>query len=293
MSKTFLVIALIFVSFLLQSCNSLTSQTVETQVSNETLQLIENSNETEADLQISTDGKVDYDGISFQFNPQTWDKVKMNKIIEDQPLREETDKPGEDFPAHPVFNFIQKGEDKGRMVVLPIEKYRQMYAVSKDAVEYFDETLQNLRKAVSDKNFRVKKEIPFLLFWDAGQAIVVKAENITFKNGKSICFISQYEQDEHLINNEMLTYYCQGITSDGKNYFFAEFPVKAPFLHDSLGENEFEGYKVPAYLKDHNEKEYRKYISKITKRLEELPNDKYEPNLKYFEEIISSLEIKQ
>ena len=40
-------------------------------------------------------------------------------------------------------------------------------------------------------------------------------------------------------------------------------------------------------------KQYDNYISKVAKRLENLPADKYEPNLKYIEELISSIKVEK
>lgn len=241
---------------------------------------------------------VNFKGVSFNYNPQIFGAVETEEVTEDEPLYE-TEKPGENFPKHLEFYFKQTNAanhstDKGRIAVVSLENYRRMFAASNEMTEGFDENLKNLRKVLANKNFRHNGEIPFMPFYDAHQYFVAKVEHISFQNGKSLCFLTQYMQESYLINNEDISYYCQGMTNDGKNYFLAVFTVNVSFLPKDYYAKEFEDYKIPQTSWNKKEAEqYKNYISKTTRRLEDLPSDKYEPNLKFFEEIISSLKIEQ
>ena len=74
----------------------------------------------------------------------------------------------------------------------------------------------------------------------------------------------------------------------------AIFSVTVPFLPENPYVNEFEGYRLPGYKEyEENAEKYTDYISKITRRLENLPKSEFEPNLTHFEELISSLKIEE
>ena len=297
--KIFLLSAALFISFILQNCKAPTSENIQSKVETDiTPQSAETPIEQENKIQLPTTGKVEFKGVSFTYNSQMFEKVEVEEVSE-QPLEEETDKPNENFPKHLEFYFSQTDStnhsiEKGRIAVVPMENYRQMFAVSNHMTKAFDENLMNLEKLLADKNFRENGQIPFMPFYDAEQEFIAKVEHIPFQNGKSLCFLTQYVQENTLINNENIDYYCQGFTNDRRNYVLAVFPVSISFLPKNEYVDEFEGYKIPETIWNKNdEKRYKNYISKITKRLDDLDSDKFEPSLNSFKKIINSLKIEK
>jgi hypothetical protein len=131
--------------------------------------------------------------------------------------------------------------------------------------------------------------------WDGSQTFQRKIKHFSFQNGKGIFFLTQFDIEPSLINNEGLTYCFQGITNDRRNYVLAKFPLGVWFLPIDYREDKFEDYQLPMYFTadKSNEERHRKYLSKITKRLENLSPDRFEPHLKYFDEIVSSLKIEK
>jgi hypothetical protein len=237
-------------------------------------------------------GKVNFKGVSFSYNPQIFGKVKIEEINA-APLERADDKPGENFPKHVEFTFEKTQHSSGaRIAIIPIANYRRMFAVSKGMTTAFDENLSAMQKVIKNKDYRVKNQIPLMPFYDAHQTFTAKVKHLSFQNGDGILFLTQIDHEASLINNEGLTCYFQGMTKDRRNYIFAVFSVKASFLPDSWTATEFEDYKLLAYYKEGDVKGYQEYVLKMTKRLENLPPEKYEPHLKYFEEIISSLKVK-
>jgi hypothetical protein len=295
MLKNSITIGLIFAVFLSTSCNRATSKAVESQITVEVAKPLEPMQEKVILKQ--SGGKVEFKGVSFSCNPQIFGEVEAEEVAE-HPLSSEDDKPDENFPNHIEFYLgkTQYSESKGRIAVMPINDYRRMFSVSNKMVKSFDENLSNLQQMLRDIKFSENGKIPFMPFYDATQVFNAKIKHVSFKNGKGFCFLTQFDQDINLINNDGITYYCQGITSDEGNYIFAVFPVEVSFLPKSYYTNEFEGYKTPTkgFIETDKElKQYENYVAKTTKRLENLPDDKYEPNLKYYEEIISSLKIEK
>lgn len=236
---------------------------------------------------------VNFKGVSFDYNSQIFDKVETEDV-EESPLRQKTDKPDSVSPKHTAFRLkYKKSEREATISIFPIEDYRRMYAVSKDMTESFDGNIKNLQKALKDEKFRLDGEIPVVPYYDAHQVITARVKHLSFQNGAGIFFLTQFNQDfANLVNNDELTYFYQGISADGKKYVLAEFPASAAFLPKDNQVNEFEGYKLPLTYDELNEKAHQEYIAKITKRLENLPPEKFQPNLKYIDEIISTLKIE-
>ncbi|HXG83784.1 MAG TPA: hypothetical protein VNI84_07135 [Pyrinomonadaceae bacterium] len=237
---------------------------------------------------------ANFKGVNFTYNPQIFGEVKSEEVAE-LPLCENC-KPDSVAPEHLLFTLEDSSSNrKTKIYIFPIEDYRRMYAVSNEVTKAFDEELKGLKKTIKDKNFRIKNQIPFIPFWDGSQTFLSKVKNFSFQNGKGIFFLTQFDIEVSLINNGSLIYCFEGITSDEKYYILAVFPVKVPFLPGKYTE-ESEGYKVPekGFIETDAElKLYKKYVARIAKRLENLPPEKYEPNLNYFEEVISSLKIEK
>ena len=306
MIKTLLFVGLFSASLCSHGCKQAAADRLETQ--NEQSTVKEKSNNTgvaentpqKIEKAASNSQTVNFKGVSFNYNPQIFGAVKMEEADE-QPLEREDDKPNENFPKHLEFYFSQTDSfnqsiDKGNISVVPMENYRQMFAVSSRMTKAFDVNLKDLEKLLANKNFRDNGQIPFMPFYDAEQEFIAKVEHIPFQNGRSLCFLTQYVQETTLINNEQIGYYCQGFTDDKRNYVIAEFPVSVSFLPKDVYVDEFEGYKMPqtSWNMNKNEtKQYEDYISKITKRLNDLDFDKYEPSLNSFRKIIGSLKIEK
>lgn len=294
MLKKLFIVGLFSASLVLQSCDSAVSQSSNSEVKSETPQ----SQKDEFPKQQN----VNFNGVSFTYNPQILGKVKTEEITEDQPLEMETDKPDENFPKHLEFYFKQidlmkHSIDKGRIVVVPIEDYRRMYPISNEHNyrEQFDERLKGLQKVIKDKNYRMGNQIPFIPFRDVSQTFQKKVNHFSFQNGKGIFFLTQFDIETTLVNNEGLTYCFQGISNDGRNYILAEFSLSVSFLPKNYDADEFEGYKLSDAYSGNEPKgnTYKDYVLRIAKRLDNLKPDEFEPNLNQIEEIISSLKVEK
>lgn len=283
MKNRILIFALVIVSFVLQSCTFSNSGGLRSELIVST---------PTPEKKIINEKKVEFEGVNFTYNPQIFGEIK-GKINEAQPLEKEDDKPDENFPKHIEFSFGKDSSNKNRIAVVPIAEHRKMYAVSKELTVSFDENHKNLRKALDDEKFRVEGEIPFIPFYDAHQAIIARVKKTPFQNGKSICFLTQYEQDTNLINNENISYYCQGITNDEKYYFLAEFPLNISFLPKDAFAEEFEGYKISSNTSKDEVTKYKNYISKLTERINKLSPEEFEPNLNELEKIILTIKIEK
>jgi predicted small secreted protein len=293
MAKSLLIIGLIFASFTLQSCNSTTSRANEIQVSGEVVQYLNAQPEQENAITKISGGKVEYKGVSFKYNPQIFGEVEAKEVAE-HPLQCDDCKPDGVAPQHILFTFKKEHPREFTLAVYPVDDFRSVWCpVEKYTTKIFDEDLKYLKETIKNPKFRRDGEIPFLTYYDAHQTFQAKAKTFPFRDGKGIFFLTQINQDfANLVNNEELIYVYQGLSKDEKKYILAEFPVTVPFL-PNRDADEFEGYKLPVRYYEADEKQHRNYIAKMTKRLENLKPNEFKPNLKYFEEIISSLEIEK
>jgi len=243
-----------------------------------------------------------YEGVSFTYNSSLASEIKAETIPE-APLDKEDDKPDEVAPEHTAFTLIGPYASRyessffspPEIHIYPIAGYKEALAVSKDDVKALEEKISTLKTILSERPTSSEKEIPFLPEIDAAQVLRARLKYIDFKNGKGIMFLSQYNTEPALINNQGLAYIFQGLTSDGLYYISASFPVSAPILPKDSGATSFEDYKLPDdFYQDYesNEKSYGAYATKIARKLEALPPGKYEPDLTLFEELIRSLYVK-
>lgn len=298
MSKIFFITALICAGLFFQSRNLVSSQAVETLNGSYTPPVPATMPTPETKIKVSFNGEVAFKGVSFSYNQKIFGEVKAEEVAEY--LWESEDmKPDGVEPAHRNFSFKLPKSEFGEMylAVYPLADFPRMYAVSKTYEESMKEEVANLEKVLADKDFRVKGEIPFLKYYDATQSFQAKVKHLSFSNGQGLLFLTHWSTESALISNRQLRCVFEGITTDKKYYVVAEMPVSANFLpYESP--DEFEGYKTEYLSTDYPDPDnikprYKNYVSSIVKRMENLPDDKYEPDLKYFEEMISSLKIEK
>lgn len=274
MSKIFLLVALFSTSLFLFGCKSADADSIPIKTP-ESLQ----ENRT-----------VNFKGVTFSYNPKIFGEVKSEEVAEFR-LENETDKPENVAPQHIRF-FLKNQNREAMLAVYPIEDFRRVWAsVEKNNTKIFGDQLSGLQKVIKDTNFRLNNEIPYIPFIDGSQMFQAKVNRGSFKNGKGIFFLTQYHFEHTIVNNKELKYYFQGITNDNKYYVLAVFDVEAAFLPKDSDALEFDDYKLPLSFGEKDEKPYKEYVQKITRRLEYLSSSEFEPHLKQIDELISTLKI--
>lgn len=285
MPKKALKIVAIFLSFVIQGCNSTYSENAVAKVA---VQI------PTPQTAIVTEKKVEFKSVSFTYNPQIFGEVKTEEVP-DYRLQEETDKPDGVEPQHRLFTFdLSTPYSPMEIAVYPINDFPRMYTVNKSSVEEMQKEIENFKRVLKDKNFRRDKEIPYLRFIDASQDFQVKVKHFQFSGGKGILFLTFWSTQYEFPSNRQLRYIFEGLTDDGKYYVLAEMPTKVDFLSDESAE-EFEGHKIP-WGKLNDKDEMKKIVAvkqKIADRLEKLPQNEFQPNLNELEKIISTLKIEK
>lgn len=248
---------------------------------------------------------ITYGGVTFSYNKLLDTTVKA-ETVEDQPLSRQSDKPDSVRPRHIVFHFEGNYGDrckesffKPEIHIYPIERYREQFKVSKENLELFDKKVAELKKGLEIKAFAVG-EIPFVDFVDATQAFESYVQFDSFQNGEGVWFLTQFNIEPSLINNQGLTYIFQGVTKDGNHLILATFPVSLGFLPSTYGANKYGNYELPTFFVDADKKreaqirnEYEQYVKAINTQIQNAHLNEFRPDLTYLQEIIRTLRLEE
>lgn len=266
---------------------------------------------------------VSYQGVSFTFDHSLASEVRPETI----PASTEG-KPSDIWPEHPGFKFVGYRRPRAmpptdpHMRVFSVNKFREAFAsASKEYAKSlvnpspsnppdwtldFDKEVRILKTLLVEKprqamigRFLAKARgeqgcraaMPFLPMWEACQAFVARVRYVNFRNGEGVLFLTQWDTETSRVTNQGLEYAFQGITNDGQHYVYAEFSVSAPFLPRG-DEPEINAWNVKNYLLPHKSAQYQKYVRPIVAKLEVLPANQFQPNLRLLEQLIESLEVK-
>ena len=245
--------------------------------------------------------RVTYNGVSFSYSYLLATEVKA-KTVREQFLKHADEKPDTVTPTHLAFTLegSYSAEHQSSFFAPPeihvysISEYKKVMAASKRYVEELENEVLALKRVLRDKPSHVDTAIPVLPWIDAVQAIRAHVKYVEFGNGKGILFLTQYNIEPSIINNDGLSYVFQGLTDDGQYYISATFPVSAPNMPKSFDADTFDGYTIPAnFYKDYlsNHKTYQEYLDRMERKLNGLRPEEYKPGLQLFEELIGSLSV--
>lgn len=120
---------------------------------------------------------------------------------------------------------------------------------------------------------------PFLPPANAGRLITLKMEYLYFASGSGIRYLSEFVQDVEPVGTTKLFYSFQGLTSDGKYYVSAVFPVNANVLTTSAPD--------PTDLDALNS-----YNETLANSLEQSDSAVFSPNLRLLDSLVRSISVK-
>lgn len=258
-------------------------------------------------------GDVSYKGISFRFNPSLASQVEA-KTVPPQPDLEDKQAKLEGIPVeHHAFTFVSSKHESTFWQFPEIDVFRladyqnglngaPIYSQgATESVRLLKTILSKqpkpwaLKRLLARQKYPDKNDMPLLVLLDAKQAFHARLKYIDFVNGKGVLFLTQYNIEGSLINNQGLAYVFQGLTNDNVHAVTAFFPVSAPFLPEDFDPASAKEYKPSKnfYLLLNESRQYQSYLKTVTPRLEQLPSEKFTPNLTLIEALISSLKIQE
>ena len=150
------------------------------------------------------------------------------------------------------------------------------------------ESLKRLRALLASTEMEINKQTaPFIPFFNATPLFETQSLRIKFQNGAGIRILTQYEQAPMPVNNHDAVYQFEGLTSDGKYYVIALFPISSPTLQaDSSIDS-----PVPSGGIAFNESDPAAYFDAVSQNLNNAAPESFTPTLTSLDALITSIKV--
>lgn len=246
---------------------------------------------------------VNHQGINFLCPAQLASSVEIVKH-DAVPLKNKDDKP--DY-VHPKYiSFLLTGQYAEshtasdfapEISIFPVTEYIAMYAASVNEQHSVRRSLQSLQSLLAQGSFRPGDKIVHGVWIEGSNPFYIQVKFIKFKNGSGIRYVTQFNNEPRLISNQGLVYIFQGLSNDKKYFIWGTFPIGTPSLPETTNIPEHNGYNLPEYFYDpqhrtQNEVAYKEYITKVGSSLSTLMQYQFVPNLSQFDNLMSSIEVR-
>jgi len=186
-------------------------------------------------------------------------------------------------PKMDQFEFqgylLNKSYQIGQISVFSTQEYEALVG------DRISQEINSLKKLLSLHPTDFFGTLPFLPMVMAAQAFHSQFKYIKFQNGEGVRFVTQFTSDVSPITNDRIFYTFQGITSDGAYYISAGFPVNNGIL--AANYDDFIKTQDPNKFFEN----YHSHITDTQEKLNQQPDDSFNPNLGLLDTMISSLKI--
>jgi hypothetical protein len=216
------------------------------------------------------------------------------------PLESADEKPDGVYPEHVAFTLVGVGGapaesfNEPLIRVCPVDAYLKAFSVSPRYVRDARRTLGELRSLIRRRPAALTGNVPALPFADATEVFHARVKYLRFRGGAGIAFLTQSQQDESLINGQQVSYEFRGLTDDGRYYVSAALPFNAPALAAARDAASHEDYTLPREVGTRRARQlYSAYVERVRRNLERLRPAQFQPDLRLYDELLSSLEISK
>ena len=224
--------------------------------------------------------QADFGGVTFTYDPQIASSVSGQEIAA---VNEGQGAPWEVQPATITFSFdgypVSESDHTPDILIFPVTDFEKMSDSA--ATEIAD-----LRQVIAEHPQTFQgKGLPFLPPWNAAQVFHTKVSYFPFSNGQGVRYLTMYAQDFATVNNKVLFYTYQGLTSDGKYYISAILPVTNAILapDQTIPGGDFEKFS----------QNIKAYIADMQVKLDAQPDNAFVPSLTMLDDMIKSIAIKK
>lgn len=171
-----------------------------------------------------------------------------------------------------------------KLVVYPVAEFVAMNQSVADRVGAMQNALASQQ---------IPETVPLLPIFNAAQVFKAQAELISFQNGQGIRYLTEYAQYYAPATNQDLFYSFQGITSDGKYWVSAIFPVNAAYLQESFDNPAVPpgGIPAPSFDDPNLDASMTAYYGNMINLFNNTPDGDFIPGLDCLDQYISTLQI--
>ena len=185
-------------------------------------------------------------------------------------------------PTHVLVTF-----DGDQLTGSPRERQVRVYPV--EGLRAIDpivaKEIDKLKVLLAKKPETIEGELPLLPFQPSSQVFHAQVKYVDFAGGSGVRYITGYSHDVTPITNEMVFYTFQGLTSDGKYYISAFYPIRSTALPNTFDESPAK--QNPEIFND--AKKFEKYLADAAAGLNSLPTDQFAPDLSQLDTMLQSL----
>ena len=238
-------------------------------------------------------------GASLAFDDALAREVKA-ETVPAAPLESADEKPDGVYPEHVAFTLVNLNGapadsfNEPVIRVCPVAEYLKAFSVSPQLVRDARRTLRDLRALLRRKPAALKGNVPALPFADATEVFHARVKYLRFRGGSGLAFLTQSQQDYELLNSQHASYSFRGLTDDGRFYVTADLPVGSQTLAATRDTPSHEGYTLFHHYGGRVEKrQYAAYVERVRLKLERLRPEQFGPDLRLYDELLSSIEIRK
>ena len=134
----------------------------------------------------------------------------------------------------------------------------------------------------------IKDVLPSVPFYNAAQLYAAQPIRLKFLSGEGVRMVSESAQYPAPILQDASYYHFEGLTSDGKYFIVAVFPVNVP-LQATIDNPSADGIPFPGEAGD--ETAFTNYYLAITDTLNQASPESFQPSLKDLDALIGSIKI--
>lgn len=282
--NTLFTFILLLMAMLAVSCNTMTEEnaaatTPASSPTDAAQEATPISEPTGGEPTVQAGSAISYEGITFSYDPTLATGVTPATL---------PGLPG--FPSDPDFikyganiefqfnDFVVQGNfHTPRLIIYDVADYTNLAPFAGEQVAKLQALLSN-RPATPE-------DIPYLPIVNAAQVVRTQVAYLDFANGAGVRFVTYYAQDVSPLTNDAIFYTFQGLTSDGRYYISADFPVNASSLPATFNES------AAATDYDTFAQNYMAYLDETITQLNTLTPANFTPNLTLLDSLIQSLSV--
>jgi hypothetical protein len=240
-----------------------------------------------------------HDGVRITFDV-TLAREATGQTVPASLLDVASDKPDGIYPEHVAFTLVGMPNapadsfNEPVVRVASVEEYLKAFSVSPRYVREARRTLDELRRLIRRRPAALRGNVPMLPFPDGTEVFHAHVKYLRFRGGSGVAFLTQGQQDDNLINGQQVSYEFRGLTDDGRFYVSATFPAGAPVLAATRDAASHDGYTLPQNPGGARERRrYAAYVERVRRKLERLAPEQFRPDLRLYDELLSSLRIEK
>lgn len=184
------------------------------------------------------------------------------------------------------YYTLQGKSIQPQIFVYPAQEFAEMNPMA-------FESIHRLNNIHGDSGIPTSKDqLPAVPTFNSVPVFASNIQELSFRNGWGIRYLTQYAQYGVSVNNQELFYHYQGLTDDGAYYIVVTLPITAPGLPETPEAGKVQpigGIAYPDYV-DPNA-DWKGYYASATDLLNATPAEAFTPSLSQLDAMIQSIQV--